>query len=147
MATREARHQMQHEVAVRLANGESPKDVADDYGISRITLWRWNNQAIAEAMPHMDDRDEWREELTGVLSDRIQAASSKGDDRSLVALIDRLSRLNGLDHTHRVDEARLQLDAARIRMLADRMGNALDAAGIPEDQQIKVLEQIAANGG
>lgn len=143
MATREARQQMQHEVALRLANGEAPKDVADDYGISRITLWRWNNQAVAEAMPHMDDRDEWREELTGILSDRIQHTSMKGDDRSLVSLIDRLARLNGLDHQHRVDEARLQLDAARIRLLAERMGSVLDAAGVPPDLQERVLEQLA----
>lgn len=138
---------MQHDVAVRLANGEPVNDIADDYGLSRMTIWRWNNQAVAEAMPHMDNRDEWREELTGVLSERIRDTSLKGDDRSLVSLIDRLARLNGLDHTHRVDEARLQLDAARVRMLAERMGNALDAAGIPKAKQLEVLEQIAATDG
>lgn len=147
MVTREARQQLQHDVALRLANGETVNDVAEDLGISRMTLWRWNNQAIAEAMPHMDDRDEWREELTGIIADRIRQTSTKGDDRSLVALIDRLARLNGLDHSHRVDEARLQLDAARIRLLAERMAKALTAAGIPQEQQLEVLEQIAATDG
>jgi transposase-like protein len=146
MATREARQQLQHEVALRLANGEKVNDVAEELGISRITLWRWNNQAIAEAMPHMDDRDEWREELTGVIADRIRETSTKGDDRSLVALVDRLAKLNGLDHSHRVDEARLQLDSARVRLLAERMATALNAAGVPPEQQVKVLELVAGDG-
>lgn len=146
MATREARQQLQHEVALRVAQGDKITDLAEEYGISRITLWRWNNQAIAEAMPHMDDRDEWREELTGVLSDRIHTCSIKGDDRNLVSLIDRLTKLNGLDHSHRVDEARLKLDAARIRLLAERMGHALEAAGVPPDQQERVLEALTTDG-
>lgn len=146
MATREARQQLQHEVALRLANGERVNDIAEELGISRMTLWRWNNQATAEAMPHMDDREEWREELTGVIAERIQATATSGDDRSLVALVDRLAKLNGLDHTHRAEEARLQLDSVRVRLLAERMGQALNAAGVPPDQQIKVLELVAGDG-
>lgn len=108
-----------------------------------MTLWRWNNQALAEAMPHMDDRDEWREELTGVLSTALQEACEKNDDRAIVTVIDRIAKLNGLDHTHRVDEARLQLDAARIKLMVERMGAALNKAGVPADQQEQVLEALA----
>lgn len=145
MATREARQQLQHEVALRLATGEKVNDIAEELGISRITLWRWNNQATAEAMPHMDDRDEWREELTGVISEALQKACEAGDHRAIDSHIDRLAKLNGLDHTHRVDEAKLQLDAARIRLLSERMGHALEAAGIPPEQQVKVLEIVASD--
>lgn len=146
MATREARMQLQHEVALRIAQGEKVNDIAEELGISRMTLWRWNNQAVAEAMPHMDDREEWREELTGVIAQRIQDTATKGDDRALVALVDRLAKLNGLDHSHRAEEARLQLDSARVRLLAERMAQALNAAGVPTEQQVKVLELVAGDG-
>lgn len=145
MATREALGQLQHEACLRIARGEKINDLAEEYGVTRMTLWRWNNQATAEAMPHMDDRDEWREELTGVLAEALQNACESGDDKGIVSLIDRLAKLNGLDHAHRVQEAQLQLDAARVRLLAERMGQALDAAGVPTEQQIKVLEHVAGN--
>lgn len=147
MATREAMGQLQHEVCLRLARGEKVNDLADEYGVTRMTIWRWNNQATAEAMPHMDDREEWREELTGVISEALQKACEAGDDKAIVSLIDRLAKLNGLDHTHRVQEAHLQLHAAQVTLMADTMKQALETAGVSLEQRREVLELIAhANG-
>lgn len=143
MASREALGQLQHEACLRIARGEKINDLAEEYGVTRMTLWRWNNQALAEAMPHMDNRDEWREELTGVLSEALQNACESGDDKAIVSLIDRLSKLNGLDHAHRVQEAQLQLHAAQVKLIADTMKQALETAGVDLEQRKRVLEAIA----
>lgn len=138
-----AQQKQADEIATRLDNGEKVTDLATEYGISRITLWRRGNQGIAARMPHMDDDQESREELTGILWRRIAVASEKGDDKALVMLVDRLNKMNGFDHTHRIDLARLKLDAARIELMATAMTKALEQADVPIPQRKRVLELIA----
>ena len=136
-----------NEIARRLDQGETVQALADEYGISRITIWRRANQGFAATMPDKDDDSGWRDELTAVLTQRIVANSVTGDDKALVPLIDRLAKLNGYDHAHRMDVARLRLDAARVQLIAERMETALTAAGLPRATQVKVLEQLAAASG
>lgn len=131
------------EIATRLEAGESVTALAAEYGLSRVTVWRRANQGLAARMPNMDDDSESRQELTGILWNRIAAASEKGDDKALVMLVDRLNKMNGFDHTHRVDLARLRLDAAKIELLAQTMTKALEAAEVSLPQRRKVLEAIA----
>lgn len=134
------------EIATRLEAGESVTALAAEYGLHRQTIWRRANQGIASRMPDMDDRDGQRAEINALLWAEVMEATDKGDVRSLVPLLDRMAKMNGLDHTHRVEEAKLQLDAARVTLLAQRMAEALKAADIPPEQQVKVLELVAGNG-
>lgn len=134
------------EIATRLEAGESVTALATEYGLHRQTIWRRANQGIAARMPGMDDRDGQRAEINALLWAEVMEATDKGDVRSLVPLLDRMAKMNGLDHSHRVEEAKLQLDAARVTLLAQRMAEALKAADIPPEQQVKVLELVAGNG-
>lgn len=137
-----AQRKQADEIAARLDAGESVTALAAEYGLHRQTIWRRGNQGIGARFPGMDDRDESREEITAMLWRRVEANFEKGDDKTVALLLERLSKLNGLDHAHRLQEAQLRLDATRIRLLADRMGQALDAAGIPIEQRRAVLEAL-----
>jgi hypothetical protein len=138
-----AQQKQANEIATRLDAGESVTQLATEYGLERTTIWRRGNQGIAARMPHMDDDTESREELTGILWKRIAACSEKGDDKALVMLVDRLNKMNGFDHTHRIDLARLRLDAARIELMSQAMTRALEQADVPIPQRRRVLELIA----
>lgn len=132
------------EIATRLEAGESVTVLAAEYGLSRITIWRRANQGIAARMPSMNDQDSQREELNAIVWTQIMEATDKGDVKALIPLLERVAKMNGLDHSHRVQEAQLQLDAARVRLLADAMTTALEKAEIPVKQRRKVLELIAS---
>jgi neutral trehalase len=134
------------EIATRLEAGESVTALAAEYGLSRITVWRRGNQGIAARMPGMDDRDEARAEITAILWTEIMEATQTNDRKALVPLLDRYARMNGLDHSHRVEEAKLQLDAVRVKLLSDAMTNALEQAEVSIPQRRKVLELIANAG-
>jgi transposase len=133
------------EVHRRHLDGELIKDIADDYNAHPDVVGRWIKHGRRYDAPNMDDRDGQRTELNGILWAEILEATEADDPKALVPLVDRLTKMNGLDHSHRVQEAQLHLDAARIRLMAERMGKALDAAGVPPDQQIKVLELVAGD--
>lgn len=138
-----AQQKQANEIATRLDNGESVNDLALEYGLERTTIWRRGNQGLAARMPHMDDDQESREELTAILWRRIAVTSAMGDDKALVMLVDRLNKMNGFDHTHRIDLARLKLDAARIELMATAMTRALEEAEVPVAKRRRVLELIA----
>lgn len=131
------------EIATRLEAGESVTALATEYGLSRITIWRRANQGISVRMPNMDDQDGQREELNAIVWQQIMEATQKNDVKSLIPLLERVAKMNGLDHSHRVQEAQLQLDAARVKLIANAMTTALEKADIPIAQRRKVLELIA----
>lgn len=137
-----AQRKQADEIASRLDAGESVTNLANEYGLHRQTIWRRGNQGIGSRFPGMDDRDESREEITAMLWRRIESNFEAGDDKTVALLLERLAKLNGLDHSHRLHEAQLNLDAARIRLMADKMGEALERAGIDKTQRRAVLEAL-----
>lgn len=142
MPTVDGQQQQANEIATRLARGESVQSLATEYGLSRITIWRRNQQGNAELTPDLEDVQQWRQLLTDTLTDQIVKATDEDDRKSLVALVDRVSKLNGFDHNDRLNTARLKLDEARIRLMGERMGQALESAGIPVEQRRAVLEAL-----
>lgn len=135
------------EIATRLEAGESVTALATEYGLSRYTIWRRGNQGIAARMPDMDDTETQRREATAIVWSQIMEATERGDTQALIPLLDRLAKFNGLDFSHRVQQAQLQLDAARIRLMSEKMTTALEAAGIPVPQRRAVLELMVSNAG
>lgn len=142
-----AQHKQANEIALRLDKGETVTALATEYGLERTTVWRRANQGIAARMPDMDDTDTQRREATAIVWQQIMEATERGDTKELIPLLDRLTKFNGLDFTHRVQAAQLQLDAARIRLMSDRMTTALEQAGIPVAQRRQVLELMVSNAG
>lgn len=134
------------EVHRRHFNGELIKDLADEYNAHPDVVGRWIKHGRRYDAPHMDDRDTQRDELNGILWAEILEATEADDPKALVPLIDRYTKMNGLDHAHRLQEAHLQLHAAQVRLLSDAMTTALEAADIPIPQRRRVLELIASGG-
>lgn len=130
----------------RHLNGETLTELAAEYECHYDVMRRWIKHGRRYDAPDMDDRDTQRRELTGILWAEILQAADEGDTKALPALLDRLSKFNGLDHAHRVQEAHLQLHAAQVKLLSDAMTTALEAADIPIPQRRKVLELIASGG-
>lgn len=137
-----AQRKQANEIATRLDQGATVNELAQEYGLHRQTIWRRAQQGIAARYPGMDDRDEARELMSGILWQRIEANFETGDDKALAVNLDRYAKMNGIDHTHRVQEAQLHLDAKRVQLMADRMDAAFDVAGIPVKQRQAVLEAL-----
>lgn len=131
------------EVHRRHYDGETFEALAEEYECHYDVMRRWVKDGRKYDAPHMDDRDAQREQLTGILWAEILETAEDGDAKALPALLDRLAKFNGLDHAHRVQEAQLQLDAAKVRMLATVMTTALEQAEVPIPQRKRVLELIA----
>lgn len=131
------------EVHRRHYDGETYEALAAEYDCHYDVMRRWVKHGRRYDAPHMDDRDNQRAQATAILWAEILEASDNGDTKSLPALLDRLAKMNGLDHAHRVQEAQLQLDAAKVRMLSDLMLTALEQADVEVPKRRKVLELIA----
>jgi transposase-like protein len=127
--------------------GETYEELADEYGCHYDVMRRWVKHGRRYDAPDMDDRDEQRAQATGILWAEILEASEEGDTKALPPLLDRLAKMNGLDHAHRVQEAQLKLDAAKVQMLSNLMLTALEQAEVEIPKRRKVLELIAGTSG
>jgi transposase-like protein len=126
------------QVARRIDNGETITQVARDLKIARVTVWRWNNEALRDAIPSLEDRDAWRNDLAAVYADRIRNAQETGDDAALAALATGLRKMLGLDHADLINEGRLRLEARKLDLISEALFKALDAAGITPETRILV---------
>jgi transposase-like protein len=127
----------------RHIDGETFEELAAEFGCHYDVMRRWVKHGRRYDAPDMDDRDEQRKQATGILWAEILEATDDGDTKALPGLIDRLAKMNGLDHAHRVQEAQLKLDAAKVQMLSDLMLAALEQAEVEIPKRRKVLELIA----
>jgi hypothetical protein len=126
------------EVARRIDNGETITQVARSLKIARVTVWRWNNEALRNAIPNLDDREAWRNDIAATYADRIRNAQETGDDQALVALTGGLRKMLGLDHADLINEGRLRLEARKLDLISEALFKAADAAGIPEADRIRL---------
>jgi transposase-like protein len=126
------------QVARRIDLGAKMSDLAREYGVTRVTIWRWNNEALRNTIPSLEDRDAWRNDLAAVYAARIQNAHETGDDQALVALTGGLRKMLGLDHADLINEGRLRLEARKLDLISEALFKALDAAGISPETRILV---------
>lgn len=126
------------EVARRIDNGETISEVARSLKIARVTVWRWNNEALRDAIPSLEDRDTWRNNIAAVYADRLRNAQETGDDQALAALAKGLRQMLGLDHADLINEGRLRLEARKLDLISEALFKALDAAGISPETRILV---------
>ena len=126
------------EVARRIDGGETISEVARSLKIARVTVWRWNNEALRDAIPSLEDRDTWRNNIAAVYADRIRNAQETGDDKALAALAKGLRQMLGLDHADLINEGRLRLEARKLDLISEALFKALDAAGISPETRILV---------
>jgi transposase-like protein len=126
------------EVARRIDHGEPMTKLAREYGVTRVTIWRWNNEALRNTIPSLEDRDAWRNDIAATYADRIRNAQETGDDAALVALTSGLRKMLGLDHADLINEGRLRLEARKLDLLSEALFKAAENAGIPEADRIRL---------
>lgn len=127
-----------HEVARRIDRGETITQVARDLKIARVTVWRWNNEALRNAIPNLDDREAWRNDIAATYADRIRNAQETGDDQALVALTTGLRKMLGLDHADIINEGRLRIEARKLDLISEALYKATEAAGLPTETRIQL---------
>lgn len=138
METPEFRDRRAVEVAKRLSQGASVSDLAAEYQVNRITIWRWNSQGTKSLLPALDDRETWREELAATFAERIAVARENGDDRALVKLAEGLRKMLGLDHADAVNEAMVRIEAAKLDMLSEALIQAMFEVGVDDNTRIRI---------
>lgn len=120
--------------------------LAAEYGVTRLTIWRWRTEGDKHLLPDLEDRETWRQMLTATLTERIAAVSTAEtpDDRALVALSDRLVKMLGLDHSDKMSEAALRIEAKKLDMLAQAMALALTDADVDQDTRFAIGQALDA---
>lgn len=131
-------------VCQRHLDGEDIQEMADEYGCHYDVMRRWIKTGRRYIHPDMNDRDAQRQEANSILWAEIVEATEAGDSKEVVILLDRLAKFNGLDHSHRVQEAKLHLQAAEIQLMSTTMTKALEGANVPVAQRREVLELMIA---
>lgn len=139
--SQQAQEQRNAIVLQQIDSGTPVQTLAEYYGVTRVTIWRWKNAALANVMPDPDDRQAWREELLAMLTERLHDNPS---NRDLVALADRISKIVGADHSAKVDEARVRIEAEKVRLIADSITTALDRAGVAGSKRAEVLSTLVS---
>lgn len=130
-------------------------DIASKLGVSQPRV----SQLLTEA------RREWREEgqrsyeehvaetlaACRLLLAKLQPGIFAGDPRSIdsaTRLVDRISKLLGLDHRDRMAERTVQVEEAKIRIVGSAVAAMLDHLGVvgaQRDAAIVVLERELEN--
>lgn len=124
------------EVAQRLDRGERTRDLADEYGVTTVTIWRWGNEGRAQLVPSIEDRDAWRTELVATLTDRLTRAIANDDDKTIVKVTEGLRKMLGLDHADMINEAWVRIEARKLDLLARALETAADRAKLDIDTRI-----------
>lgn len=124
------------EVAKRLDQGERPRDLAEEYQVTTVTIWRWGNEGRQHILPDIEDRDAWRSELLATLTDRLTRAIANDDDKTIVKLTEGIRKMLGLDHADMVNEAWVRIEARKLDLLARALETAADRAKLDIDTRI-----------
>lgn len=124
------------EVAQKLDAGARPHDLAEHYGVSRMTIWRWGNEGRRHILPDIEDRDTWRQEILATLTARLTRAIENDDDKTILKVTDSLRKMLGLDHNDMINEAWIRIEARKLDLLATAIERAADKAKLDIDTRI-----------
>lgn len=139
------------EIAAMRKAGASTAEIAVALGISEVSVNRhtriirqeWIDRAnedyqvmVAEANARYEEAHQsiWPLVLCG---DQVSFAN-------WLKLEERRAKLLGLDHSDKVAEARLAIEAAKLDMLASALAKALDDAGVNPEIRASIAEALDA---
>ena len=133
------------EVATAMLEPGGPDryQLAAKYKVSTVTISRWRNIGQELLIPDIEDRQTWRNDMAQILIRHIDQADETGDSASLVKLMDRMSKLLGLDHSDRLDEARLALEARQAQAVVAALEHVLGSIGLEPERQSQARELLA----
>lgn len=136
------REELIQQVARRIDRGESLSALAKEFKVARVTVWRWNNEAIRNEIPDFEYRQTWRQEIAATYAERITNALDTGNDDALIAYTAAMRKLLGLDHNEFIQEAQLHIEAKKLELIATALDRAAETAGIAVDDRIRLAHAL-----
>lgn len=129
--------------------GLTQQEIGDRLGISQPRVNQLLSQAKREWRQNMsqsyDDYVARESEHYRVLLKALEAGISAGSWKHVetaIKLAERRSRLIGLDHSDRMEEARVRLEAAQLDLMSRAFTAAMDAIGADDSMRAIATERL-----
>lgn len=135
--------------------GFSPEKIAERLGVSTGTIkrdlekvrMRWQENRQKPYSEFIEEELATQKMLMQALEDGIKSGSWKHVETAL-KITERRARVVGLDHTDRMEQARVEIEAAQLDLLSRALERALEAVELSEGEReiitstlIKELEE------
>ena len=133
------------EVMARLSAVDPPSivELAAEYGVTELTVYRWRNRGAAMLMPPAEELDTWRDELLGALMRQLMVADRGGDTAGVVRVADRISKMLGLDFGDRTAERMARVEETKVALIVSAIQGALDSLDISAADRAAAIEAVA----
>lgn len=122
--------------------GFSPEKIAERLGVSVGTVKkdlekiriRWQSNRQKSYSQFIEEELATQQFLLQSLEEGIRLGSWKHIETAL-KILDRKASVIGLNHADRMDQARVEIEAAQLDLISGAIGKVLDALNLDEDQR------------
>ena len=122
--------------------GFSPAKIAERLGVSEGVIKsdlqkvriRWQESRQKSYSHFIEEELATQKMLMQALEDGIKMGSWKHIETAL-KITERRARVIGLDHTDRMDQARVQIEAAQLDMISRALERVMEVLGLSEEQR------------
>lgn len=122
--------------------GFSPEKIAERLGVSVGTIKkdleqiriRWQANRQKSYSQFIEEELATQQMLMRALEQGIKEGSWKHVETA-IKILDRKASVIGLNHTDRMDQARVEIEAAQFDMISNALAKALDALGLSDEQR------------
>lgn len=129
-------------VAEMTLMGFHPSKIAERLGVSEGTVnkdlevirIRWNQNRQKSYSQFIEEELASQQMLMRALKDGIDSGSWKHVETAL-KILDRKASVIGLNHADRMDQARVEIEAAQLDLISHALERVLDVLGLTDDQR------------
>ena len=129
-------------VAEMTLMGFHPSKIAERLGVSEGTInkdlevirIRWNKNRQKSYSQFIEEELASQQMLMRALKDGIDSGSWKHVETAL-KILDRKASVIGLNHADRMDQARVEIEAAQLDLISHALERVLDVLGLSDDQR------------
>ena len=129
-------------VAEMTLMGFHPSKIAERLGVSEGTInkdlevirIRWNQNRQKSYSQFIEEELASQQMLMRALKDGIDSGSWKHVETAL-KILDRKASVIGLNHADRMDQARVEIEAAQLDLISHALERVLDVLGLNDDQR------------
>lgn len=125
---------------LNLETGMSVQEIADHYQATERAVYDWLKLAKKHTLPPLDDRMGWFNLIIQDQGARLEDAK----DADSVRIAQLLSQMMGVGTLEELRAQAVNIEHAKVRLMAERLGEAFETAGIPVTQRRKVLEALTS---
>jgi transposase-like protein len=116
------------------------QQIADHYDATTEAVRLWLILAKKHTLPDLDDKQAWFDLIVTNLGARLEDAK----DTDAKGLAQQLAQMLGVGSREELRAYAIQVEEAKVRLVAERLGAALETAGVPVPQRRQVLEALTA---